>query len=254
MSLVILITSCTTTEELRREQMVDNLSVQVGQGQRLTADTLARIEELENKINRLNGTIEEKSFTQKQGIDERIKNLEEKITILEESQELQKSTLLKVQETLKNQTKFIQEVNKTLKSLGQKTTSRSSSKSSPKVTSYDAVMKMYRSRQYTKALPILVGLLNDKSIKGDRRARIYHNIGMISFIKKNYDDALINFSKLYTDYGNSPYVANGLLYLGKTFQAKKQIEDAKSSFSELIAKYPKTNSANAAKNLLANLK
>ena len=77
--------SCKTTEEIQREKQIDSLSTQVVQGQRISADTLSRIQTLENGLATLSGQIEEMhhgSNQEKQGLGERVTALEEKLTAL----------------------------------------------------------------------------------------------------------------------------------------------------------------------------
>ena len=48
-----LVFSCKTREDIAREQMVDNISMQVRDGQKLNADFTVRLQSIEDRINSL---------------------------------------------------------------------------------------------------------------------------------------------------------------------------------------------------------
>ena len=50
--------SCKTAEEIRREKLVDTMSVQMGESQKLNADSLIRLQELEERLNNIQGNID----------------------------------------------------------------------------------------------------------------------------------------------------------------------------------------------------
>ena len=86
-----LITGCKTQEQIRREQQINTMSVQMTQSQKLSATATVRLQEIEEKIQTFQGVLEESTHTKNQRADQ----LQEKVTALEE--------LIKVQtEELKN--------------------------------------------------------------------------------------------------------------------------------------------------------
>ena len=76
---------------------------------------------------------------------------------------------------------------------------------------------------------------------------------MIAFMDKQDEKALVYFSKLFTQYPKSPYIRNGLLFLGKTFKRSGQVEEAKETFNQLVSQFPKTRQAKEASKLLKAL-
>ena len=58
--ILLFIFSCKTQEQIRRQQMVDNMAMQMVQNQKLSADTTMRLQNLEQQILETTGKFEEK--------------------------------------------------------------------------------------------------------------------------------------------------------------------------------------------------
>jgi TolA-binding protein len=241
-----LVFSCKTREDIAREQMVDNISMQVRDGQKLNADFTVRLQSIEDRINSLSGNIEETQHTAQVTLNERIKSLEEKVTILETTQSSQTESLENIQKELASQKEYIQEVLGTLKTLSQKKSKVK--KQSP----YDKAMGLYRRAKYAQAKSILLDLV-DKKFSETRKARIIHNLGMIAYMDKENDKALAYFSRLFTEFPKTGYNKNGLMFLAKTLQRMKKNEEAKQALNELITRFPKAKQVAQAKKMLKQL-
>lgn len=233
----LLLYSCKTREDIAREKLVQNINNQVQDSQKLNADFLVRMQELENRVGNLSGQTEETNHQVQSNINERLKELLDRIQVLEENQK-------QLQEKAEQQEQYTSEVLKNLKSL----TGKSSGKK--KKSAYDLAMDDYRKGRYKSALPRLQKLLKSKSLSKGKKARVIHNLGMISFINKKNTDALTYFSKLYTEMPKSGYNKNGLLFLGKTFKRLGQTEEMKQTLNELIKNWPKAKQVKEAKKLL----
>ena len=247
---LLLLGSCKTQEEIQREQLVDSLSLQMVQGQKNSGENLVRLEELQTNIIKMKGDIEEKNHLANQNTTEQLKLMQDRMTLVEESNKSMQETLTKTQQQLAEQKTFLNKVLKTLEGAGKKGKARKSKKSSP----YDLAMSLYRGRKYTKAKTKLIDLLNNKKIRGNKKARVYHNLGMIEFIKKRNEDALVYFSKLFTEHPKASYNANGLLFMAKAFKKLKRQEEYKQTLEELVKRYPKAKQVKEAKNLLKTTK
>lgn len=231
--------SCKTREDIAREKLVNTLNGQVKDSQKLNANFTVRLQELEARLSDLSGQTEESKYQVQTSVDERLKMLLERLTVLEENQK-------QLQEQAKQQEQYTSEVLKNLKSL----TSKKKGKSSKKLSLYDSAMSDYKRGRYDAAFASLQKLLKTKSIKGQRRARVMHNLGMISYIKKNNTDALTYFSKLFTEMPKSSYNRNGLLFLAKTFKRLGQEAEMKQTLNELVNSWPKAKQVKEAKKLL----
>ncbi|ATH07053.1 hypothetical protein BIY24_03600 [Halobacteriovorax marinus] len=238
--------ACKTQEEIQREQVVDNISIQMVENQKLTADANIRLQNIEERLGLLTGQVEETGHNTKEELTKQVEELRNKITILEEKDKANEEKISKIEAQLKQQDEYLK---KLLSTLSKKTSSTKKKKSSP----YQEAMGAYTSGNYKRAQSLLSGLEAENKIKGKRRARILHNLGMSAYINKNNNDATVYFSKLFTEFPSSNYNANGLLYLSKTLQRLKKNEQAKQTLEELIKRFPKSKKVKEAKSLLAKL-
>jgi len=242
-----LFASCKTREDIVREQMIDNMSMQMQDGQKLNADFSVRMQNIEDRLNNLSGNLEENQHKTKTTIDEKIKTLEEKITILETTQTKQSESLDSLHKEIAAQKEYIQEVLGTLKKISQK-----KSKSRKKQSPYTRAMSLYHRGKYADAKNILVSLLDDK-MSSSHKARVIHNLGMIAYMDKENDKALAYFSRLFTEFPKTGYNKNGLMYLAKTLKRMNKKEEAKQALNELISRFPKARQVAQAKKMLQQL-
>ena len=230
----LLFLSCKTQEQIKREQLVNNLdSVVKGQSQ-VSAQTVSRLGALEESIAKIRGQIESQNYDTKNTFDQRTEELEQRIKIIEESQELTLSRL-------KEQDRYLKELLSTLKG-------KSSKKKKP--STYQRAMINYKKKYYKSAKKHLLILFEDKSIKGDKKARVIHHLGMVEYHQKNNKKALFYFSKLYTLYPKSSYNKEGLLHLARVLQKMNKKIEARSTLKQLIQEFPKSKEAKTAKSLL----
>jgi len=257
--MLLLLAGCKTAEQIKREKMVTNLSMQMVEGQKINANSSARLINLEEKISELKGEVEENSHltqekfkTSFKKMTEEIRTLQENQRVLNEFMQKQEKSGLALQAQLKKNKIYL---DKLLTSLAKVTApKKTKAKKRKKRTPYNEAMWNYRHRRYTKAKKQLQNLLASKRIKGNSRARVLHNLGMIQYMAKKYDESKVYFSRLYTEHPKAPYNPNGLLFLGKIFQNTKETEQAKQTFSVLIKSYPKAKQSKEAKKILAQLK
>lgn len=239
--------SCKTREDIVREQMIDNMSMQMQDGQKLNADFSVRFQGIEDRLNNLSGNIEETQHTTNVTINDRIKTLEEKLTILETTQANQTVSLESIHKEVAAQKEYIQEVLGTLKKISQK-----KNKPVKKQSPYNRAMDLYRRAKYADAKSILLTLV-DKKLSSTGKARVIHNLGMIAYMDKENDKALAYFSRLFTEFPKTGYNKNGLMFLAKTLKRMNKNEEAKQALNELIARFPKAKQVPQAKKMLQQL-
>jgi len=249
-ALLLAMTSCKTQEQIKREQLVDSISVQMVQNQKLSADSSVKLQEFEDRLNKFQGSIEENShlkteYTNK--LEERIKALEDLTQSLNTQLTESNEKLTLVNTRLSTQDKFIKEILKGLKSKPKRV-----AKKRKKRGPYDEAMWNYGKGKYKTAIAQMQSLL-EKKLKSSQKKRILHNLGMASYITKNHQDALTYFSRLYTDYPKSTYNANGLIHLAKTFKRLGQKDQAKETLEMMIKSFPKHKRVGTAKKLLKKL-
>lgn len=207
-------------------------------GQKLQSDFSSRIHALEEQLNKVTGQVEEGDHKTAQKIQEQIKNLEEKISVFETAINTSDEKLANIENKLK-------EILKTLKK-----SSRAKEKSL-----YNRAMANYKAKKYKTAKRLLISLLKKKKgLKKAQRARILHNLGMISYTKKENNEAIVYFGRLFTQYPKSSYNKNGLLFTARTFIRQKKKREAKQALNELIGNFPKAKQVKQARKLLGSLK
>jgi TolA-binding protein len=254
LSSLVLFGSCKTQEEIQREQMVDNLSIQMVENQKLTASSKVRLQNIEERLGMLTGKVEDTNHSTKQQLTSEVQLLRDKVVLLEERDKSNQSTmditqkrLTGIEDQLVKQDKYLKKLLATL------TGAKAIKKSTKKMSAYDSAMYDYKKRKYKSAKRKLEALESNKKIKGKKRARVLHNLGMISFQNKDNNNSTVYLSKLFTEFPKSTYNANGLLYLAKTFKRMKQNEQSKQTLEELIRRFPKSKKVKEAKKLLAKL-
>lgn len=247
----ILFFGCKTKEDIAREQMVTNLNLQIQDHGKLSADTTVRMQNLEERISKMTGKFEETSHETNQTFEQRIKTLEERLILMEETSKARSEQITLLTTKMDGQSKYIKEVLNTLNKISGKSGKKGKKKKfqSP----YWAAMGAYKDGKYKKALPMLLALLEKKKVKGSRKARTIHNIGMCNFLSKDYDNAKVYFSRLFSEYPKSNYNKNGLLFLGKSLQKLKENEIAKMTLNQLIERFPKAKQVKEAKKIISKL-
>jgi TolA-binding protein len=247
--------SCKTQEEIQREQMVDNLSIQMVENQKLTADSKVRLQNIEERLGMLTGQVEDTNHNTKEQLTKEVQLLRDKVILLEEKDKSNTETLNMTQkrltgleDQLRQQDKYLKKVLATLTGAGV------AKKAVKKRSAYDSAMYDYKKGRYKSAKPKLEALEANKKIKGNKRARVLHNLGMVSYINKDDNSASAYFGKLFTEFPKSSYNANGLLYLSKSFKRMGQKDQAKQILEELIKRFPKSKRVKEAKSELEKLK
>lgn len=250
-TLVLLIQACKTTEELQREQMVDNLSIQMAQNQKLSAEAQIKIQNLEERINNINGTLEETGHKVDTTYSNQMKENQQKLELLQKV--IDDSTLRErklservgnLEKELAEQKKYIKQVLSVLNKVN--STVEDNKKRSP----YQEAFYNFNKGKNKLALPQLESLLESKKIKGKRRARVLNALGMLNYWSRKDDQAIVYLSKLFTEHPKAPYTTNGLIYMAKAFKRKGEKEQAISALEMLIQKYPSSKKISQAKKLL----
>ena len=249
---------CKTAEQIQREKMVDSLSQQMNQSQHINADYTVRLSRVEDKVTQLTGAIEETAHKSEVTHQSKLKTIEEDMKVLHENYNTNSERLAEIEKSLAEQKKYLDQVLSSLSGLSKgggkgAKASKASAKGAEGLSPYDQATEDYKKGKYADAKGIYLELVEDKKIKGDKKARIIHNLGMIEYMNKNYDTSMVYFSKLFTEYPDAPFNPNGLLYIGKAFQNKKDFDQAKQTFQELIKRYPKSKQVKEAQKLLAQL-
>src|SRR5690554_6690576 len=82
-ALTFTLVGCQTQEQIRREQMIDNLSMQMVQNQQLTASTTVKLQNLEEQLSLLTGEVENKEYQQMMSVQSEFRTIKEKVELME---------------------------------------------------------------------------------------------------------------------------------------------------------------------------
>lgn len=249
--LFLTVSSCKTTEDIQREQMVDNLSLQVVEGQKLSASTSSRLERMEEKINALQGQIETSGHQGQENLNKELEAIKTDIASLKEENNTNHQEFKLIKNKLEEQDNFLKEVISTLEKMEGKK-ARGKKKVKEKGNLYQTALKNYRSGKYKASFDQFHDILKGR-FDYKQKAHALHNIGMIEFMNKNFNQAIVLFSKLYSQYPKAPYVKNGLLFMGKSFQKINKKNEAKETYKQLIRLFPQSKQARDAKNILSKI-
>jgi len=236
---MIALSSCKSTEEIQRQEMFNQMAIQLEANNRLTAELVSRVSDIETQVNTITGKVEESQYKNEQLVKENVNKISENMSAISEKLKLNDAELSKAKSKLNQQNKYIKKINSTI-----------SSAAGSNASLYDQAMSNYKRGRYSTAQKQLATVINDKKIKGNKKARALHNLGIIHFMKKRYDNSLSYLSRIITEHGKSAYVKNALLHIGKSFRGQGKTNEANAAFKRILSKYPKSKQAKEAKKLI----
>jgi TolA-binding protein len=230
-----------TTEQLKREQMLDDVQTQVGQSQQSNAELSLQIRDLQEKLAATTGKIEELNYANSENT---------KFTELENSQNLinqQMKVLTTENEILKKEVQALKKIQaeqadyikKVLAALnvasGGSTTKPTAATTS---TLFTEANQLFEKSAFKEAKAKYLQTLDENKINAAQKNQVYYNLGFIDYQNKKYNEAIVYFSKIYANYPRSSYAPKALLYIARCFAKLDQKAEAKQSYQELIKNYP----------------
>lgn len=256
--------SCATREELERRQLLHNISSELKSEQRNSSENTSRLTEIEERLNALDGKIEDTTHAKDQVRQKEIDSIRLQLSQLKEEfaelKEQQKQEIEKISLKQDEQSKYLEQVISALDKLGQAAPAKgkkkvSDQKNEPASTGspYDSAMEQYQSGKFQEAKDQFLLLLKDKMVKGNKLAKVLHNLGVSEYQLGNYESSAVYFGKLYTDFSASSLNSTGLLFLGKALNKMGKKEEAKQALNELTEKFSKSKAAGEAKKLLQKM-
>lgn len=260
--ILVLVASCKTQEDIRREQTVQNLNEEIQQTKKSAASGNSRFMAIEEQMSRLNGQVEESNHHSSKLAQEN-KQLQDRLAKMEEDNKKQVEYLKALTEKVNNQSDYIEEVIESLKKLSDKQPEEKPKKKVVKDDDADGVvaiednrpatfdngLKKYKEKEYDDARDIFQQVADNKKASKKSREGATHYLGMIELKNKKYESAKVYFSKVFSESPTSTYAPAALLNLGKTFAALKSKEEANMTYDELISRFPKSKEASEAAKL-----
>ncbi|RPJ72181.1 MAG: hypothetical protein EHM20_14065 [Alphaproteobacteria bacterium] len=243
--------ACKTQEDIRREKSVESLNEQVAQTQKNTANSNSRFMAIEEQVAKLTGQVEKVAHNKQQDIKDAAL-LKERLAGLEETNKKQNEYIKALDEKIQDQSAYIDQVIKSLSNLTDQQKERPASKKKndrnddeevSKVATVKSAIAQYKEKDYDSAKSAFQEILDTKKVKKKDKEAAFHYLGQIEFKNKNYEEAQVYFSKLFSENPNSSYAALSLLGLAKSFIQLKSKEEASQTIDELVTRFPKSKEA-----------
>lgn len=239
--------SCKTTEEKRKERLVDDLSSKMEESKqtiensnRVSMENQVKIKEMDDQLVQLSSDLELLKSDQIEKNNEKMKLLEEEISSLKNE--------------LKSQGDYIKEVLETLKKMNSAPPKSASNVKKNGVKnskdSFDDAYALYQKKEYTKSYPVLQNLLESGKLNAVQTNKILHALGIIEYSKKKYEESVTYLSRVITKYPKSSLAASSFLYIGKSLQKMGKKDEANEAYKTIVESYPDSSEAKKAKEYL----
>lgn len=246
---LLILASCKTQEDIRREKTVENINEQLAQTQKSTANASNRFQNLEEQVSRMSGTVEEVAHTRAQDQKE-IAALKDRAALLEETTKKQMEIIRALNEKVHEQTKYLEQVTKSLSGMSEQSERKAAPKETVKEEKEDVTLsnglQKYKAKNYESAKAILEKLIENKKLKKKDKGAALQALGLIEYKTKNYEEAKIYFSRIFTEMPDSAFAPAALLNLAKTFAKLNSKAEAKQTVEELLSRFPKSKEAKEA--------
>lgn len=247
LALLLISTSCIkTADQVNREKRFEAMSENMKDSQGLLADVVTQMKDMQSQLDKMNGKIEELEHRQK-GVDpQALQKMSENVTLLQTQQQSDSEQLSKIQAELKEQRAFLEKVTASLSSMGSEKPRASSKKKSAKAELSEALV-LVKDGKYSEAKSALESLIDAEGLTPGDNNKIMHGLGRIEYYTKNYDQALVYFSKVYTKYPKASLAPNSLLYIAKSLKKLGKKDEAKEAFTRVAEDYPGSKESAEAK-------
>lgn len=247
-------------------ERIDGLeSIYEGDSQKLN-DSVLKLNDIIKKVEE-NSTLTEKHsadieqiLLMQEEFAKNIANLKKAVSKLSKTIKKINKTYISEKEFKSNMNQFITraEFEALKKSLGQKTSNKSTAKTNIKkissTTDKKAMMneaiRLFKKDYFTKAIPMFEQLI----AANYKPATNNFYLGEIWYYRKKYDDAIRHFKTSAMLYDKASYMPKLLLHSAISFEKTKDFSNAANFYTSLIDIYPDSKEAKAAAKNLSNIK
>lgn len=243
--ILLLFSSCfKTAEQIQREKRVDQMSMQLEQSSKMVADLTQEVNDLQGRLANTTGQIQEIDHFQRKSTEEQsqtmaqaISQLQAQVKALSDEAAENKKIISSLRSEVERQKTYVKRVNKSLSKIAKESSGPSLS---------DA-HRLFEKGKATEAKNAYLDVLEQGKINAAQKNGVYYNLGLINYRQKNYDEAMVYLSKIYTKYPRSSYAPRSLLYIARSFKKSGKDAEANATFGELIKNYPKSSQAKSAR-------
>jgi TolA-binding protein len=99
----------------------------------------------------------------------------------------------------------------------------------------------------SQARPELEALIDAEGLTPGDNNKLLHGLGRVEYGLKNYDKALVYFSKVYTKYPKASLAPSSLLFIARSLKKLGKTDEAKEAFNRVAEDYPDSSEAAEAK-------
>jgi TolA-binding protein len=224
---------------------MENMSEQMESSQGLLADMVSQMKDMQSQLDKMNGRLEVLEH-KNQNIDlEALKKMNENVTLLQTQQQNDSTQLTQIQNELKEQRAYLEKVTAGLASLSKEKASSGKKKSAK--DELNSALTLIRREKFANARESLEGLIDNSELSPGDVNKLFHGLGRVEYFSKNYDKALVYFSKIYTKFPKSSLAPSSLLYIGRTLKKMGKKDEAVEALNKVAEDYPKSKEASEAK-------
>ncbi len=243
--LLVLSVSCIkTAEQVNREKRIESMNAQLTDSQGLVADMVGQIKDMQSQLDKLNGKIEELEYKNKSIDPESFNKMNESITLMKTQQETEGVQLQQIQNELKEQRAFIEKVTASLSS-SSGNPGKSQKKSAK--TELAHALELVTNNSFSDAREELEALIDHSELTPGDHNKVFHGLGRVEYYTKNYEKALVYFSKIYSRFPKASLAPSSLLFIARSLKKMEKNTESKEAFAKVIEDYPKSKEAKEAK-------
>jgi TolA-binding protein len=233
-----------TAEQVQRERRLESMSEQMKDSQGLVADMVAQMKDMQAQMDKLNGRLEELEHKQKKLNPETISKMNETLSLVQTQQQAQGTQLQQIQNELKEQRGFIEKVTQSL-SQAAKAPAKAQKKNAK--TELNEALELVKDNKYAEAKAELESFIDHPELTLGDQNKVIHGLGRAEFYTKNYEKALVYFSKVYSKYPKSSLAPSSLFFIGKSLASMGKTDESKEAFKKVLEDYPSSKEASQAK-------
>ena len=215
--------------------------------QGLISEVVSQLKDMQGQLDRMNGRLEELEHRNKEMKPDSLKVMSESVALLKSQRETDAQQLNQIQNELKEQRGYLEKVIAGLASMKatKGTTAPASQKKSPKDELSEG-LEFVKDNKFSEARETLEPLIDHKDLSLGERNKVFHGLGKVEFFSKNYEKALIYFSKVYAKYPKASIAPSSLLFIGKSLEKMSKKQEAREAFAKVVEDYPGTKEASEA--------
>ncbi len=255
LTLLLLISSgCfKTAGEIEREKRIDHMLLQMIDTQKLLADTTVQTKDLQQKLASVSGQIDETQHSSNQTAEERKNYIDTSFNQINAQLQIIKQIIEKNSQSVTIMEKELTEHREFIRKLTKSLNIQVAKKSPSGNPTLAKALSLYKKKKYKQAKVFFLEVINSKKSNAAQKNKAMHRLGFIEYFAKDYNKAIVYFSKIYTAWPNSSFAPSCIYYIGKSLRRLGSTDQAKASFEIVVQKFATHRLAKSAKKELQTI-